>query len=656
MKDLYANNPVNQYRLKTDRLFVDYENNYLYRGFMDDSIRYIEEFQLLSPVHWRRFVQQFREEGDFDKGWKGDYWGKMMRGACFVYGYNHDEKLYDILTKTVEDMIESASEDGRISAYTREGEFDGWDLWCRKYVLLGMQYYLEICKDEKLAARIIESMKGQADYIMTYIGHKSDGKKPIAAASRNWRGLNSCSILEPVIRLYMITKEEKYFDFATYIVGVGGTEYANLFELAYKNEIPPYQYPITKAYEMTSCFEGLLEYYRVTGEEKHLQSVINFADRVLETDFTVIGSCGCTHELFDHSTVRQANTTNGKIAQETCVTVTLMKFFYQVHLITGDPKYVDAFEVSLYNAYLGAINTEKVVEEKVIAKYKERHPDIVVEPLPFDSYSPLTAGTRGNGIGGLQRMKDEHYYGCCACIGSAGIGLVPKLHLLSTEDGFVCNLYINGDATTTTAGGNKIVFKTETDYPKGDRVVIKVEIDKPESFVLKLRNPEWSKTTAVAVNGKLVKTTDGYITIDKEWQNGDVIEMLLDMRTKVIRPIPYEPHFICNQTAWAANYMYMSFDHQDPIALNHLALRRGPVTLAQENRLGYSVDEPVEIAVGKDDYVDVAFPETDKAPYKHIVELQVPLADGSMMTVTDYASAGKLWNEESKMAAWMLIK
>ena len=656
MKDLYANNPVNQYRLKTDRLFVDYENDYLYRGFMDDSIRYIEEFQLLSPVHWRRFVQQFREEGDFDKGWKGEYWGKMMRGACFVYGYNHDPKLYEILTKTVEDMIESASEDGRISAYTREGEFDGWDLWCRKYVLLGMQYYLEICKDSKLAARIIESMKGQADYIMTYIGHKSEGKKPIASASRNWRGLNSCSILEPIVRLYMITKEEKYFDFATYIVEVGGTEYANLFELAYKNEIPPYQYPITKAYEMTSCFEGLLEYYRVTGDEKHLQSVINFADRILETDFTVIGSCGCTHELFDHSTVRQANTTNGKVAQETCVTVTLMKFFYQVHLITGDPKYVDAFEISLYNAYLGAINTEKVVEEKVIEKRKEKNPDIVVEPLPFDSYSPLTAGTRGNGIGGFQIMKDNHYYGCCACIGSAGIGLVPKLHLLSTEDGFVYNLYINGDAVTTTAGGNKIVFKTETEYPKGDRVVIKVELGAPERFALKLRNPEWSKTTAVAVNGKLVKTTDGYITIDKEWQSGDEIEILLDMRTRVIRPIPYEPHFICNYTAWAANYMSMTFDHQDPIALKHLALRRGPVILAQENRLGYSVDEPVEIAVGKDDYVDVVFPEADKAPYKHILELQVPLADGSMMTVTDYASAGKLWNEESKMAAWMLIK
>ena len=49
----------------------------------------------------------------------------------------------------------------------------------------------------------------------------------------------------------------------------------------------------------------------------HAEAVINFANRVLESDFTVIGCCGCTCEMFDHSTVRQANTTNGKIAQET---------------------------------------------------------------------------------------------------------------------------------------------------------------------------------------------------------------------------------------------------------------------------------------------------------------------------------------------------
>ena len=57
-----------------------------------------------------------------------------------------------------------------------------------------------------------------------------------------------------------------------------------------------------------------------------------------------------------------------------------------------------------------------------------------------------------------------------------------------------------------------------------------------------------------------------------------------------------------------------------------------------------------------DGYVNVTIPEKGIAPYENIVEVCVPLEDGTMMHVTDYASAGKLWTEESKMAAWMLTK
>lgn len=95
--------------------FADYENTYKYTGFMDEMFRYIEDFQLLKPELWRRFMQQFREDADgADAGWRGEYWGKMMRGASFVYSYTGNEKLYDILVQTVTDMMDSADKDGRI--------------------------------------------------------------------------------------------------------------------------------------------------------------------------------------------------------------------------------------------------------------------------------------------------------------------------------------------------------------------------------------------------------------------------------------------------------------------------------------------------------------------------------------------------------------
>jgi len=621
-----------------------------YNGFIDDTFQFVYDSQLGRPDLWARFVQQFREDADYEGGWRGEYWGKMMRGASFVYQYSQNEDLYNILKQTVMDMMATADDSGRISSYAVHHEFEAWDLWCRKYVLLGMEYFLEICKDEQLRKDIIHSMCRQVDYIISHIG-EGEGKKEITAATRHWRGLNSSSVLEPIVRLYQLTGEKRYFDFAEYIVKTGCTDVENIFNLAYENKLHPYQYPVTKAYEMISCFEGLVEFYKVTKEEKHKRAIINFADKILETDFTVIGCSGCSQELFDHSTVRQANTTNDTIMQETCVTVTLMKFLYRVHLLTGHPKYADAFEISFYNAYLGSVNTKGVIEPSL----QEECPDWDFEPLPFDSYSPLTAGTRGNGIGGLKRMSDQHYYGCCACIGSAGIGLVPKMHLLNTAEGLVINLYADGTVSALTPNNNPITLDFVTQYPKLGEIKIGVHVEESEKFEILLRNPYWSKQTKLYVNGHEEAVCGGYIKLNRLWQKGDVIELILDMRTEAIYPIPYGSQILMNKVIWKKHYIVPNYDEEDPIAHKHIALRRGPVMLAQENRLGYDVDDAVDIQVGDDGYVDVLL--TEKAiAYDCLVKTEVPLANEGTMTVTDYASAGKLWNEDSKMAVWMLIQ
>ena len=646
----YEKNTANYPRLSTDVCFVDYGNEYRYTSKLHEVFDFVMEHQLMDPVLWKRFVEQYKLQPDNGRGWRGEYWGKMMRGACFVYSYNKDQGLYELLAQTVRDMMSVVREDGRLSTYLQEQEFGGWDMWCRKYVLLGMQYYMEICQDEALKAEITESMCKQLDYIMEHVG-PGEGKKLITKTTTHWRGLNSSSILEPVVRLYSITGKQEYLDYAKYIIDCGFTDISNIIQLVINDEFAPYQYPVTKAYEMISCFEGLLEYYRITGQEQYKEVLIRFAQRVLETDFTVIGSCGCTHEQFDHSTVRQANTNNGP-SQETCVTVTLMKFLYQLHLLTGDSKYVDAFETALYNAYLGAVNTQQIVEPLIY----EQHPDWVAEPLPFDSYSPLTAGKRGTLVGGMLVMPDMHYYGCCACIGSAGIGLVPKMQLLSRKDGFNLNLYTAGTIKSRTPAGQAVTFALTTNYPVSGKVTVKLSLEKPEGFKLYLRNPAWSKQTKCSAGAAAMTVGGGYLCLDKTWQDGDTVELELDMRVNVIRPIPYGTQIIMSKNVAGQNYVTPVFDREDPLAKRHIALQRGPVMLAQENRLGYSVDDPIEVKINKDETVDAIFPAAPRNAYDCLLEMQIPLTDGSYMTVTDYGSAGKLWNDESKMAVWMLTK
>lgn len=498
--DAYKKLTANYPRNNTDKFF-DILTERKYEGCLDKCLKLITDMQLRDADMWRLFVEQFRTDADIeDAGWRGEFWGKMMRGACFVYSYSKDKELYNVLKATVKDMVDSQDALGRVSTYSVEKEFDGWDLWNRKYVLLGMQYFVEICDDKEFNAMVIDCMKNQVDYLISKIGWQNEGKKLITKLTRHWRGLNSSSILEPIVRLYSLTGENKYLDFAGYIVSCGGMDIENVFELAYKNELRPYQYPVTKAYEMTSCFVGLLEYYRINKNPKHLQAVINFANGILEYDFTVIGSAGCTHELFDHSTVRQANPDRGDPrAQETCVTVTLMQFFYQLNLITGDPRYMDAFERSLYNGYLGAVNTDGAIDLTA----KEMYPEFTMVPMPFDSYSPLTPGTRGNGIGGFRGFKGDKYYGCCICIGSAGIGVAMKSSVLTSEDGIVINLFEQGSVTQQLPNSKTVNLDIHTAYPADGKVKITVDTDETEEFEILIRNPYWSENTTLTVNKKM---------------------------------------------------------------------------------------------------------------------------------------------------------
>ena len=137
--------------------------------------------------------------------------------------------------------------------------------------------------------------------------------------SHYWLGINASSILEPVMKLYNLTGKENYLKLAHHIISCGGSTWGNILNLSMSDALYPYQYPVTKAYEMISFFEGVLEYSFVTGEEKYRKAVENFGKRVLESDITVIGCAGMTHELFDHSAARQTSSYFTGIKQETCV-------------------------------------------------------------------------------------------------------------------------------------------------------------------------------------------------------------------------------------------------------------------------------------------------------------------------------------------------
>ncbi len=642
----YAPGTVHYKRLGTDRQFIADDMRASFTGIADDTARFVTEKQCLDPVRWARFVSQFRLRTDgTDNGWRGEYWGKAMRGAAFLYSYTKDETLYSILCDTVEDVLSAADETGAISSYPKEADFGGWDLWCRKYVLLGLQYFIEICRDEALVSRCVAAMETQVRLLTDVFG---PGKRRLTEATPIWRGLAAASVLEPVVRLYDITDKREYLDFATYIVSLGGTSVADIYKIAFEGRTPPYQYPITKAYEMMSCFEGLLEYYRATGGAASKIAVLNFANLAAENEITVIGSAGCTHELFDHARRRQTDPRCTDVMQETCVTVTWMKLCLQLLCLTGEPAWADRFEQAYYNAYLGAVNTE----DRTDGWLRTRWPEAVPEALPFISYAPLLPDVRGKRVGGLCLMADHHYYGCCAAIGGAGAGMLHKAAVTYTQAGLAVNLFLPGTVRVTLPCGTPLTLETETAYPVGDTVKIAVLPEKPARFALSVRIPAWSGQTSLTVNGEAFPANAGtYTEITRDWAPGDVIEIKLDLRVRVLRPEAWETDLIVADYVWRHNYMVPRVIAAPENVQGYFALQRGPLVLARDKRIGEDPRSPVSVTADGDGCAVCA---PGDAPFPHLLALRFPGPDGAAFTAVDYASTGKTMDEASLCGCWFV--
>lgn len=569
-------------------------------GTIANANRFVTEKQLCDTSLWTMLIKQFTSDSDdVDNGWRGEFWGKLMRGACIVYRFTADKELYDVLVSAVKNLIKTRRQDGRICTYSKEKEFTFWDMWCRKYVMLGMEYFYDICNDDELKTQIIAALIPHADYILEHVG-KGEGKIGIVQTSNEFGAMNSSSVLEPFVLLYNIIGEKKYIDFATYIVECGGSNKDNIFERAYKKDGFPYQYSATKAYEMMSCFEGLMEYYRATGIEKYKTAVLNFIDMISRTEITAIGSAGFTHELFDNSAKKQFCKSEDGIMQETCVTVTWMKLCYQALRLTGDTKYAGFIEHSAYNAMLGSLNTLG---------------SNAAGGMIFDSYSPIYMQKRGTGMGGIRIIDLFNIFGCCVAIGAAGIGLSGIYAVMQRNDAIQINSFISGEYKAC-INGTDISVSVRTEYPKNGYAEIKME--EGEADVI-LRIPSFSEKTAVLHNGVSVPVKGDSVRIPMT--GGERVCMFIDCGPRIVLPSTYG---------------------EDSAKV--FAIFAGPLVLAQDSALGGDISVCHSIP-------EKFIPSFDKDLPEHQVAFTVTDKQGNYRVI-DYASTGKAWSKDSLVTVW----
>lgn len=593
------------------------------KGYAGKAIDLIVKKQYYDKSLWKVTAEQFRLLSDSEFGdWRGEYWGKLMRGACMTYRVTHDKKLYSILTESVKYMLGFQDEKGRFSTYSVQNEFCWFDVWCRKYVMLAFISYYEICKNERLKKRVLRAVCNHADYMVKKIG-RGRNKTEITETSERFGAMNSCSVLGAFVKLYEITERKNYLDFANYIVESGMAKDFDLISACEDDGLYPYMFKYTKAYEMTSCVNGVLGYYKVTGNKRYLDVAIDFVDKVIATDYTMIGCSGCTEENFDNSSVRQTIYSD-KIMQETCVTVAFMLLCADLLKITGNAKYAEIIEKSGYNALYGALNTENQTMKNAMSyKFNDKGEVVVAEheAFVFDSYSPLYLGKRAIFVGGFKIMPGGRGYGCCVSMGGAGTALMGLSAVTENDDGFCLNIY--GDAKIKTErNGKKVVLDIKASVYDGNGARIKIKSDGAE-FVLRARIPSYAENFKVTINGENAdyEIDKGYAVLGKVC-DGDSVTVKFKAPIKAVK-------------------------------LNgKLAFYKGAITLARDERFGEDMKKPIKTEIKKDGRVPSAkIVKNDK--FDSELTAKIKTADGEYITLCDYSSAGKNCDDDNRtVSVW----
>ena len=584
-------------------------------GLPDFYVNFVERFHLQKKETWSQFVKVFKIKSDIeDNGWRGEYWGKMMRGACLCYYYSQNRDLYDVLRETVEDLLTVQDALGRFSTYDVDSEFQGWDLWARKYVATGLFHFMDINNDEELNERILNAVRRHFDYILLKIG-SGENQIDITNTSTSWGSVNSCTILEPMLELHKRTGDKKYLEFGEYIISTGGSHHGNLVKTAEENVLFPFEYPVQKAYEVMSFFEGLLAYYQITEDEYYMKVVCNFVKSVQDSEISVIGCAGYLGECMNHTAIKQTEYAE-EPTQETCVTVTWIRLLTKLYSITGDVQYIHSMEVSELNALYGSINVygkecyskSSVTDQKTCGVFA------------FDSYSPLFDGRRNRGIGGLKQLPDGSYYGCCACIGAAAVALVPLTSVMKSEGAYYINTYFNGVVNAK----EDFSFTMRGDYLANGRWTLTIDKTDKQLRKFAFRIPLWCKSFNVNHDGKGSENVNGYYIVERIWSIGDKIEIVMDIDLRKVELNGYT------------------------------AFTYGPLTLCRDNVKEICGEKVSEVALdfSKTDFkVDKVKPQE-----KEMIRLQLKSKDGEIL-LTDYASCGKLWDKnDNQISVWLKSK
>lgn len=330
-----------------------------------------------------------------------------------------------------------------------------------------------------------------------------------------------------LIKLYRITHNEKYLKLAKYFLDLRGDPATHSLFGSYSQD----HLPVTQQTEIVGhavralyMYAGMTDIAAIYGDDAYLKAVNSIWSNLNERKMYITGGIGARHD--QESLGDDYELPNLTAYAETCAAIANAYWNNRLFMLTGDARYYDCLERSLYNGLLSGIS---------------------LDGKSFFYVNPLEADGKfmfNHGSGTRQSWFD------CSCCPTNLVRFIPSLPGLiyaQQKDELFVNLYVSSKAETT-VNNTPVIIEQQTDYPWQGNINIIITPKKPKQFTLKLRVPGWAQNQplpgalysytdivndkpVITINGKETKynTQLGYAAITRQWKAGDTVTLKLPM-------------------------------------------------------------------------------------------------------------------------------
>lgn len=319
-----------------------------------------------------------------------------------------------------------------------------------------------------------------------------------------------------LVKLYQTTNEEKYLDFAYWLLEERGHGHGSKGDEGdwnpayYQDEIPVRNLESISGHAVRCMYLycGMADVAALKHDTAYISAMNKLWDDVVLRNMYVTGGIGSSKH--NEGFTEDYDLPNLEAYCETCASVGMVYWNQRMNQFTGDSKYIDVLERSMYNGALAGVSL---------------------------------SGDRFFYVNPLESHGDHHrkaWYGC-ACCPSQISRFLPSIgnyiYGISNNSIWV-NLFI-GNTTEISIDNQKVTLKEETNYPWDGIVNLSINAERPVNKDLRIRIPGWCHQYSLSVNGesKSFGKEKGYVVISN-WKPGDKITLDMDMPVEMVSADP----------------------------------------------------------------------------------------------------------------------